>query len=157
MSDYLLSAALSSLGIYPAFNSTEGVNTPRDRYGDGWNDAIITLSRRRVLLTDWYSKLSNEMRADLDLLFESECLQIEIEDDQISLSINMNDVFVPAAVSEPIDLSDLDNLASMYVKHGHEGIIAYFHGRYACPPRKGRANKADYAAALADPILRHSS
>lgn len=150
MSDFLLEAARSSLGIYPSSVTQCDTTTPRDRYGDGWNDAVTTLTSRWAKLERWYADQTPETRADLDTLFAANCLEVEFGDNEtICLSINMNDVFIPAAVSEPIELANVKPLAALYLKYGYDGIYAWMSDRYTCSPRRG-ATDAAYLAALKD-------
>lgn len=148
MSDYLLELAAASLGIYPAAVEKDGVITPRSEYGNGWNAAVSALRKQHVEFIVWKSSLAPSQRDALDCLYASERLELYADDGLIMhLGINMNDVFIPAAVTEDITVEDLIPLAKMYTDFGDDGIIAWMSDRYTCPPRPKRVGTR-YAEAL---------
>ncbi len=150
MSDHLLEAVISSIGVHPASIEQNGVSTPRDRYGDGWNAALIEGYRRHQTLVDWSTSLTEQEDWGMRVLLEADLLDLGLDEGNVVLSINMNDVFVPAVVSESIEQKDLEPLARLFNEYGHSGVAAWMSERYTCAPRSGHVDEQKYVAALKD-------
>ncbi len=147
MTDHFLESAVSSIGLFPALVNREGVDIPRDRYGDGWNEALKEIILRWEVYLNWYRSLSPEEQSAVDSLFNSGRFCLDLDNNKVLLSITMNDVFVPAAVEESIETIDLVPLSAIYHKYGDEGIIAWMSPRYSCHPRVN-ISMTKYQAAL---------
>ncbi len=133
------------MGIHPAsITDSKGVNTPRDRYGDGWNDALTEIYAKEKLLKDWYKALPEDIRKDMDDLVLSDVVDFnldELEKKEVDVWVNLNDTFCYAcADGEGVELSELSKLNSIFKRFGHDGVVAYFSIKLGIDPIKKRMN-----------------
>lgn len=131
------------IGIHPAsVTDAKGVNTPRDRYGDGWNDAVMEINAKEQLLKDWYRALSEDIRKDMDNLVLCDVVDFnldELEKKEVKVWVNLNDTFCYAcADGEGIELSEVSKLNSIFKEFGHDGVVAYFSIKLGIDPIEPR-------------------
>ena len=108
----------AEIGIYPAAVTIDGVTTPRDKYGDGWNDCKM---RHTKLIWDAIEKIEKEenFNQDLELLLLAEVGWLR----DGKLFLNMNDTFAYAyADAECVPAEKISEVASLFRRFGGAGL-----------------------------------
>jgi hypothetical protein len=125
MDDYLelkaLEIATENMGIYPKAVTNNGVTKKRTEWQDGWNEAVISLTRKAGDIKRYIDALPEDVK---DFIIQG---KIRISDnDGISMYINCNDLFYWAcADEEEFTLDDLNDLKKAYLESPENGDILW--------------------------------
>lgn len=141
-------AAEDDLGIYPQSVTRDGVTTPRTEFGEGWNNAIMTISKNRVKIIDWIKDLPTEEQTAVLYLLSKDVLSLNIKDDKIDPWIVLNDVFGPAADGEGVSLEEIRDIHNIHLKYNWDGVVAWFSNKLGNQPWTSSQRTTTYQQAL---------
>lgn len=151
----LWEAAVDDMGIYPRAVIRDGVETPRSEWQDGWNAAVMDITKKHSKLVSWSKSLTDEQRAQLLELLDSDSEPIHIgyRGEAVTLTAGCSDTFMYAcADSEPFEIAELPEVCRLWVAHGYYGVIAWIARKRRVEPVKEYRYDAGYLAAKADLI-----
>ena len=123
----LLGAAHEDQGMFPASTVyADGRKDDRTPWQDGWNAACLDLTKRWVALCTWFRTLSASEQHLVRSLLEASAISLSLNEDVISVELNMNDTFGYACSdSQDVPLADLHTVSMMWGDFGDDGLIAY--------------------------------
>jgi len=119
------------IGVHPAAIVENGVTTERDRYGDGWNDALDEVHKIDRMFFDWYKSLPDDAIESITELLLSEELQLAIGEDGsgkdvVKMYINANDTFSYAcADAVGVEMSEVGAISNAYKQFKRDGVLAW--------------------------------
>lgn len=149
----LWEAAVDDMGIYPKAVIKDGVETPRTEWQDGWNAAVIEITKKHGQFTAWVKALTEAQRGWLHELLNSDGEPIHIgwSDDQVTLGLTCGDTFAYACADyESFTLEDLPEIHRLWTKHGYYGTVAWIARKRKTDPVKEYRYNSRYLAAQAD-------
>jgi hypothetical protein len=121
-----------NMGFYPKAVTQNGVTTERSEYGNGWNDALSERNSRLIAYEEWFFALDKKVAEVIRSLVITETLDLGLKKEKDSDKfivrpyLNMNDTFAySCADAEPVEMNEIDAVASAFEKFGDEGIIAW--------------------------------
>lgn len=122
----LLDAVIRGQGIYPKSTTVDNVTTERTEWQEGWNAARMAITKERLIAMKQVQLLPDEHQAMLEELLEKCHLQIDIENEKVSFSLNMNDTFYYAcADSEEVPMMDIPVVHHIWKELGYDGLVAW--------------------------------
>lgn len=127
----------------------KGVRTERTPWQDGWNEACISYTKKKIKFTDWYRSLPVEIKDQIGELLVAD--QLDLSDrEPIEMWVNLNDVFCYAADAEKVTMEEIPAIYNAFKKHGWEGIVAYFSIKLNASAIKGLAKSEKLKTAIDD-------
>ena len=141
-------AADDTTGVYPS-SVIGGENPYRERndYQNGWNDAIMSINKKKNAARHWYEDLpANQKYALENLLLDTGGGIVFIhwnEKTKVTMVLlNMNDTFCYAcADAEDVKPEDFELLSELYKKFDYDGLIAFVANRNNIEPIKSIITK----------------
>lgn len=127
--------AEDDLGIFPMSVTKNGVTTPRDKYGEGWNDALETISKNRIKIIDWFKTIPEDTRTMITTLMSKDYLELSMQEDGIKMWTVLNDTFSYAcADGESVEMNEIPVFYEMSEKYGYDGIVAWASNKTGATP-----------------------
>lgn len=104
--------AYNQLGFYPSAIVHNHVERERTEWQNGWNEALLQLTMKRVEIEKWFSSLTEQQKDILfELIFKNNYLILDKDENKFCLAVNCNDVFMwGSADAEDCTLDDLPTL-----------------------------------------------
>lgn len=149
----LWEAAVDDMGIYPRSTVRDGVETQRTERQDGWNEAVMAMTKKHGVLTAWAAALTNEQLTPVRVLLDAdgEPLHLGLRDGAVVMFLNFSDTFgYASADAERVTLDDLPEIARLWQQHGYYGTVAWAAQKRREEPVKEIRYDALYLAAKAD-------
>lgn len=119
--------ATESVGIYPA--SVHGKNgyKKRNRYQNGWNDAVLKITHNAATISKFLNSLPSQELEYIVTFLLSENLWLRVNKDQVKMLWNMNDTFAySCADAEEMTIEDLPLVCKMVNSYGIDaGVRAW--------------------------------
>jgi hypothetical protein len=149
----LWEAAVDDMGIYPKSTIRAGVETHRTEWQDGWNAALMEVTKRHGEFTSWVKTLTAEQIAQIREMLDAdgEPIALHYGETGVSLSLFCSDTFMYAcADGEDFALADLPEIHRLWKAHGYLGTIAWVARKRQAEPVKEYRYDAGYLKAKAD-------
>lgn len=129
--DNLLASVLATMGSYPVrtYDSKGTLISERTPWQEGWNSAISTISERLHMLRSKIDELTQLYGEDvikkIVTLLNEHLLFANFIGMDIMFTLNVNDVFLPAADDEEVCVENLPEVIELYDKFGDDGLLAW--------------------------------
>lgn len=129
--DNLLASVLATMGSYPVrtYDSKGTLISERTPWQEGWNSAISTISERLHMLRSKINELShlhgNEITKSITVLLDENLLFANFIGMDIMFTLNVNDVFIPAADDEEVSVEDMPEVIELYDMFDGDGLLAW--------------------------------
>ena len=134
---FLTNAAYDDMGIYPNGQmAADGTVTPRTPWQDGWNAALMALTKKQIALGQWWKLLPEDSQKDILTLLKAKELSLSEQGGRVSTWILVSDTFAYAcADAESITIDEIPKALKLYQEFGWTGLVAWVSNkRGGCEP-----------------------
>ena len=121
----LLRAAHDDAGMYPAATVIDGQEKQRTPWEDGWNHAVMSITKKWNDAIAWFKNLDEHHQDILQTLLDHSVVELYHDDITWNVVIITNDWFGYGADSEQIELSQLDELHHTWTQYQTDGVLAW--------------------------------
>lgn len=127
--------AYDSMGVYPAENN--GVK--RSEWQEGFNAYGKELLEKVIVINKYLDNLSYRQYLSLSYLKNKDYICFYIKDENICLTISLNDTFGYACYDyEDVDITELELLEDLDTYYDYDGIVAWAGIKRGADPIKER-------------------
>lgn len=141
LSNSLLRAVHDDVALYPAVTIIDGSQKLRTPWEDGWNEAVISLTKQWNEAITWFKGLDDTHQVLLERMLDAGAVELSY-DDTWSVMVNTNDFFGYGADCEVVEVRDLPSLHHSWEQYGQDGVMAWVaHTRQTDPLPKRQSQK----------------